>query len=240
MFELRDVRADVVISFYPCVSPLCVSRTCVVIGLGRYAAFQLVPSDGWDDIGCDASSLSNVHARDGEQRSYHPDHQACGRITLDAAFFQGNKYMYKHNALPTHAHNTKDMRCTQLSPPHLHTPRLLPRTVSSPTPPPHVPQRLHSIRPPRILLLEPMGTIPRVSIRRSCNAGRARLAPLPPASMLPITRSHAVAQSKLATYLLHASQVPSVAWVDEFLRFIGTRTQQTAADDFAEGFQFYN
>ena len=54
MFELRDVRADVVISFYPCVSPLCVSRTCVVIGLGRYAAFQLVPSDGWDDIGCDA------------------------------------------------------------------------------------------------------------------------------------------------------------------------------------------
>ena len=58
--------------------------------------------------------------------------------------------------------------------------------------------------------------------------------------MLPITRSHAVAQSKLATYLLHASQVPSVAWVDEFLRFIGTRTQQTAADDFAEGFQFYN
>ena len=136
MFELRDVRADVVISFYPCVSPLCVSRTCVVIGLGRYAAFQLVPSDGWDDIGCDASSLSNIHARDGEQRSYHPDHQACGRITLDAAFFQGNKYMYKHNALPTHAHNTKDMRCTQLSPPHLHTPRLLPsrRFLSDPSP----------------------------------------------------------------------------------------------------------
>jgi len=61
-----------------------------------------------------------------------------------------------------------------------------------------------------------------------------------PAAASPHPPSRLHLQSKLATYLLHASQVPSLAWIEEFLRFIGTRTPHPSVDDFAEGFQFYN
>ena len=105
------------------VLPVCLPPVCVT-HMRRHWLGQVcrVPVGAQRRMGRhrvrrDASSLSSVHARDREQRSYHPDHQACGRITLDAAFFQGNKYMYKHNALQTHANNTKDMHCTHL-PPH--------------------------------------------------------------------------------------------------------------------------
>jgi hypothetical protein len=86
----------------------------------RYAAFQLVPSDGWDDIGYVLqrrvigglgfflrSLTYRMQRHPLEARihfplrirfltlpcSYHPDHQASGRIALDAAFFLSSKFM---------------------------------------------------------------------------------------------------------------------------------------------------
>jgi hypothetical protein len=41
-------------------------------------------------------------------------------------------------------------------------------------------------------------------------------------------------------YLAHASQVPSLVWIEDFLRFIGVRTPHSSERQFAEGYQFYN
>ena len=146
MFELRDVRADVVISFYPCVSPLCVTRTCVVIGLGRYAAFQLVPSDGWDDIGCDTMlhhcqafmhvTMSNavtirIIRRAAESPWTLPSFKAtntCTHTTPSQHMHTTPKTCTAHTSLPTLAHATLAPSRRFLSDPSL---------SCSPTPPFH-------------------------------------------------------------------------------------------------------
>ena len=55
-----------------------------------------------------------------------------------------------------------------------------------------------------------------------------------------LTPSFVRSQRKLQTYLFHASQVPSLAWISEFLTFIGLNTPHSKSRKFAEGYQFYN
>jgi hypothetical protein len=47
-------------------------------------------------------------------------------------------------------------------------------------------------------------------------------------------------QKKKEAYLMHASQVQSIAQTSNFLSFIGKHTPHSSAHEFAEGYQFYN
>jgi hypothetical protein len=61
-----------------------------------------------------------------------------------------------------------------------------------------------------------------------------------PLHFSPLTANCALFQRKLNTYIQHASQVPSVQWIGDFLRFIGAQTPHSSGRQYAEGFQFYN
>jgi len=61
---MRRVRADVVMSWYP------------------YARFELIPSQGWGDLG------------------YHPDHQGVGKVVLDSVNQAGNAFVFPQMGVP--------------------------------------------------------------------------------------------------------------------------------------------